>query len=112
MSPLFISKKRAVRAFLIEMSMLPSQAPSIRQKALRVASGIDRTDVHLRADFLGLPDRRVQDSLCLRPPDFSHLRKVAAWTQHGADHHWPRTTPTPSVPRRFYRDDVMSERAS
>jgi hypothetical protein len=35
MSPVFMSKNRAVRAFLIEMSMLPSQAPSIRPNALR-----------------------------------------------------------------------------
>ena len=35
MSPVFMSKKRAVRAFLMEMSMLPSQAPSMRAKALR-----------------------------------------------------------------------------
>jgi hypothetical protein len=31
-----MSKKRAVRAFLMEISMLPSQAPSIRAKALRL----------------------------------------------------------------------------
>jgi len=36
-SPVFISKKRAVFAFLMAMSMLPSQAPSIRKNALRLA---------------------------------------------------------------------------
>jgi hypothetical protein len=35
MSPVFISKKRAVRAFLTEMSIEPSQALSILANAFR-----------------------------------------------------------------------------
>src|SRR5205085_999576 len=37
MSPLFISKKRAVLAFLMEISTEPNHAPSIRAKATRLA---------------------------------------------------------------------------
>ena len=35
MSPVFMSKNRAVRAFLIEISILPNHAPSIRPNAFK-----------------------------------------------------------------------------
>ena len=71
-SPVFMSKKRAVRAFLMEMSMLPSQAPSMRRKGLEIPPGIDDRNVHQGIDLSCLLLCRIDQGLRLRQGDVTH----------------------------------------
>ena len=61
--PIGIPKKQAVLAFFTAMSLLPTQASSMRTKGLQVGTGIDHRDTHPDTDLDRLFLRRREKSI-------------------------------------------------
>jgi len=78
------SKKRAVRAFLIAMSMLAQPRPVHAGEGLEVGAGVDDGDVHLRADGLGLGLRGRHDRLSLGQAEVEGHERPAPRGRGGA----------------------------
>src|SRR2546426_10932776 len=82
-SPVFMSNQRAVRALRIEMSMLPSHAPSMRANAFRLppasTTAISMRVLSCAAFFLAAPTI-VSDASNVRSSAIRHLARESGQT--------------------------------